>query len=120
MAGDATRCDASPAWFSWVGARAAARLLGWLDAGRVERHCLGLAAELTEQARPIGLRRVTSGPPSHIVLLATGHAERIAGRLRQQGVRATALGDRARFGFHYFNDDRDVSATPARLGDNHW
>jgi selenocysteine lyase/cysteine desulfurase len=94
-----------------VGARAALRLLGSLDAGRVERHCLALAAELTEQARTIGLRRVCSGPPSHIVVLATGDADRIAARLRRQGVRATALGDRVRFGFHYFNDERDVSAT---------
>jgi selenocysteine lyase/cysteine desulfurase len=119
LAGDATRCDASPAWFSWVGARAALRLLGSLDAGRVERHCLALAAELTEQARTVGLRRVCDGPPSHIVVLASGDADRIAGRLRQQGVRATALGDRIRFGFHYFNDDGDVPATLRALDREH-
>jgi selenocysteine lyase/cysteine desulfurase len=117
LAGDASRCDTSPAWLSWVGARAALRLLGSLDAGRVERHCLALAAELTEQARAIGQRRVTSGPLSHIVVLATGHPNRIAGRLRRQGVRAAVLGDRVRFGFHYFNNDHDVSATLRALDD---
>ncbi len=111
LAGDATRLDASPAWFSWIGACAALRLLGSLDADRVERHCLGLPRQLTEQARGIGLQPVTSGPSSHIVVLGTEQADRIAGRLRQQGVRAAALDDRTRLGFHYFNDHDDVQAT---------
>jgi selenocysteine lyase/cysteine desulfurase len=118
LAGDATRCDASPAWFSWVGAGAALRLLNSLDAGQVERHCLELAARFTSHAATIGLRRLSGGPLSHIVVLATGSADQVAGRLRQQGVRATALGDRVRFGFHYFNDDHDVSAALRAL-DNH-
>ena len=80
LAGDAARCDASPAWFSWVGACAALRLLGSLDAGRVERHCLGLAA-----------------------------------RLSRRGIRVTSLGDRIRFGFHYFNNDHDVDRTVEAL-----
>ncbi|WP_344979076.1 aminotransferase class V-fold PLP-dependent enzyme [Streptosporangium fragile] len=111
LAGDAGRCDASPAWFSWLGARAALRLLGSLDAGRVERHCLGLARQLTEEARSIGLRRVADGPLSQIVVLRTDHADRISARLRERGVRATALGDRVRFGLHYFNSEDDVLAT---------
>jgi selenocysteine lyase/cysteine desulfurase len=111
LSADARRCDASPAWFSWIGAKEALRLLGGLDAGEVERHCLGLARQLTEQSQAIGLRRVTGGPPSHIVVLHTDQADRLAGRLREHGVRATALGDRVRFGFHYFNNERDVRAT---------
>jgi selenocysteine lyase/cysteine desulfurase len=62
---------------------------------------------------------VGGGPLAHIVVLATGNADRLAGRLRQQGVRATALGDRIRFGFHYFNHDRDVSATLGALDREH-
>jgi selenocysteine lyase/cysteine desulfurase len=108
LAADAGRCDASPAWFSWIGAVPALRLLASLDAAEVERHCLGLAARLTERAEAIGLRRVTAGPASQIVVLHTDQADRIAGRLREHGVRATALGDRIRFGLHYFNDQRDV------------
>jgi selenocysteine lyase/cysteine desulfurase len=115
LAGDAARCDASPAWFSWVGACAALRLLGSLDADRVERHCLGLAAEFTSQAAALGLARVTSGPPSQIVALRAADAERLAGRLRQRGIRATSLGDRIRFGFHYFNNDDDVARTVEAL-----
>jgi hypothetical protein len=33
-------------------------------------------------------------------------------------VRATALGDRVRFGFHYFNDDQDVSGALRALDDD--
>ncbi|HEY5990172.1 MAG TPA: aminotransferase class V-fold PLP-dependent enzyme, partial [Streptosporangiaceae bacterium] len=89
LAGDAARCDASPAWFSWIGASAALRLFGQLDACRVERHCLGLAAEFTTQAAAMGLRRVSSVPASQIVVLGTDHAERLASRLRQRGIRVT-------------------------------
>jgi selenocysteine lyase/cysteine desulfurase len=111
LADDASRCDASPAWLSWVGACAALQLFGRLDPSRVERHCLDLAAHLTSHAHALGLPRVTDGPASHIVVLRTDHADRIAHRLRQHRVRATALGDRVRFGFHYYNNDHDVSAT---------
>lgn len=115
LAGDAGRFDASPAWFSWVGAVHALRLLGALDAAEVERHCLGLAARLTERAQEIGLRRVTDAPPSQIVVLESGRADQAADRLREHGVRATALGDRIRFGFHYFNDESDVQAALGAL-----
>ncbi|MFG1946169.1 hypothetical protein [Nonomuraea sp. NPDC048826] len=73
-------------------------MLGSLDAARVERHCLDLARQLTEQAADLGYQRVVSGPPSQIVVLRTDHADRLSARLRAQGVRATALGDRVRFG----------------------
>src|SRR6266498_852829 len=109
VAGDAARCDSSPAWFSWVGACAALRLLGELDPDQVEQHCLDLATRFASQAATMGLRRVANGPPSQIVVLGTANAERIAGRLRQYGIRATALGDRIRFGFHYFNNRHDVA-----------
>jgi selenocysteine lyase/cysteine desulfurase len=115
LAADAGRFDASPAWFSWVGAVHALRLLGALDPAAVERHCLGLAARLTGGAQEIGLRRVTDAPPSQIVVLESGRADQAADRLREHGVRATALGDRIRFGFHYFNDESDVQAALGAL-----
>ncbi|MEU7895812.1 aminotransferase class V-fold PLP-dependent enzyme [Nonomuraea sp. NPDC049152] len=111
LAPDAARCDASPAWFSWVGAIPALRLLGSLDAERVERHCLALAGELTERAEAAGLRRVTDGPASHIVVLRTGQADGIAVRLRERGVRATALGDRSASA----STTSTTSTTPSRL-----
>jgi selenocysteine lyase/cysteine desulfurase len=55
------------------------------------------------------------GRPSQIVVLRTDGAERLAGRLNQRGIRATSLGDRIRFGFHYFNDDHDVDRTVEAL-----
>jgi selenocysteine lyase/cysteine desulfurase len=115
LADDAARCDVSPAWFSWVGACAALRLLRSLDVGRVERHCLDLATQFTSHAADLGLSRVTGGPPSQIVVLRTAEAERLAGLLRQQGIRATALGDRLRFGFHYFNNGDDLARTVRAL-----
>ena len=111
LAADAGRCDASPAWFSWIGAAQALQLFGSLDTSHVERHCLGLAQTMTEQAQAIGLHRVTDGPASHIAVFHTDQAERIAERLRQSQVRATALGDRVRFGFHYFNNEHDIATT---------
>ncbi|MGV9386324.1 aminotransferase class V-fold PLP-dependent enzyme [Nonomuraea sp. NPDC003707] len=117
LADDAGRCDTSPAWFSWIGACAALRLFRSLDAGRVERHCLDLARQLTEEARGAGFRRVVNGPLSQIVVLHTDHADRLSARLRERGVRATALGDRVRFGFHYFNDEDDVRTTLSVLTD---
>ena len=116
LAADAARCDASPAWLSWVGARVALRLIGALDAGKVDRHCLDLAASFASQAASLGWRRATDGPPSHIVVLSADQAGQIASRLRERGVRATAIGDRIRFGFHYFNNHHDVSATLDALG----
>ncbi|WP_406631403.1 aminotransferase class V-fold PLP-dependent enzyme [Amycolatopsis sp. WGS_07] len=115
LAPDAGRCDASPAWFSWIGACAALRLLAALDPAAVERHVLGLAARLTSEAEALGLRPVHDGPQSHIVVLRTDHADRIAQALAAHGIRATALGDRVRFGFHYFNDDTDIAAVTRAL-----
>ncbi|MCC5476909.1 aminotransferase class V-fold PLP-dependent enzyme [Streptomyces sp. JA03] len=104
----AARCDTSPAWFSWIGANAALRLVGRLDPAEVERHCLSLADEFLSEARTLGLRRVANGGPSHIAVVRTDHAERLARRLAARRIRATALADRLRVGFHYFNDSLDV------------
>lgn len=108
LADGASRCDASPAWFSWIGACAALQLFRSLDQVRVERHCLGLADMLIERARDIGFQRATHGSLSQIVALRTEQAATLTRRLDKQGIRATALGDRVRFGFHYFNSEDDV------------
>lgn len=66
---------------------------------------------MTEQAEAVSLHRVTDGPTSHIAVFHTDQAERITERLRESRIRATALGDRVRFGFHYFNNEDDIAAT---------
>ena len=110
LAPDAARCDASPAWFSWIGAAAALPLFLGLDPTRVEEHCLGLAGALTEGAAELGLRRVAAGPPTPVVVLATDRAEAVAGALRAGKIRATAREDRICFGIHYFNNEADILA----------
>ncbi|WP_326568917.1 aminotransferase class V-fold PLP-dependent enzyme [Amycolatopsis rhabdoformis] len=111
LAPDAARCDASPAWFSWIGACAALEVLATLDPDQVERHVLGLAADLAGEAAALGLRPVHDGSRSHLVVLATDRADRLARVLASQGIRATALADRVRFGLHYFNNATDVEVT---------
>ncbi|WP_409464341.1 aminotransferase class V-fold PLP-dependent enzyme [Amycolatopsis sp. GA6-003] len=110
LAAEASRCDASPAWFSWVGACAALTLLSSLDTAAVDRHVVGLAGTLLDEARALGYRRVTDGPLSQIAVVATDRAPELAAELTKARVRATALGDRVRFGFHYFNTEEDVAA----------
>ncbi|MEV7797151.1 aminotransferase class V-fold PLP-dependent enzyme [Streptomyces sp. NPDC087512] len=108
LAADASRCDVSPSWFSWIGACAALPLFASLDPQQVETHVLHLAGLLTDEAENRGLERVASGPCSHIVALRTDDAAAVAARLRVGSIRATALEDRVRFGFHYFNTEQDV------------
>lgn len=86
LATAASRCDASPAWFSWTGARAALRLLRTLDPVRVERHCLDLASLLLERARELGLQRATHGPTNEIAA-TSGHS---TGGTRASGSSRTA------------------------------
>ncbi|WP_033295833.1 aminotransferase class V-fold PLP-dependent enzyme [Amycolatopsis jejuensis] len=110
LATGASRCDASPAWFSWIGACAALQVHAALDPVQVEQHVLGLASAMVAEASALGLRRVTEGPLSQIVVLGTGCAPELAAALAENHVRATALGDRVRFGFHYFNTEEEVVA----------
>lgn len=111
LAATASRCDVSPAWLSWIGACAALQLLRSLNPVQVQSHCLRLAGRFAELAHDIGFLRAARGPLSHIVTLCTGHADALARALAQRRIRATALGDRVRFGFHYFNHEDDIEYT---------
>lgn len=106
----AARCGTSPAWLSWIGARAAIALLSALPAGAVERHCLALAAAFREGAIQAGSARVGSGQPSHIATVRVSDPDAVRGRLRSHRIHAQLLGDRLRAGFHYFNNGDDVAA----------
>lgn len=62
----AARCDTSPAWLPWAGARAALELSLILPRERVEQRCLRLAAAFRAGARAGGAIPVGDGT-SHIV-----------------------------------------------------
>ncbi|GAA3388516.1 aminotransferase class V-fold PLP-dependent enzyme [Cryptosporangium minutisporangium] len=108
LAPDASRCDSSPAWFSWVGAVAALELLTTLDPRAVEQHCLHLAQLLVEGAADLGLTPCGSG--SQIVAVRVDDPARVAHTLARRGIRASTHGDRVRFGVHYFTNDDDIHA----------
>jgi hypothetical protein len=110
LAPGAARCDASPAWLSWVGAGAAIELLSRLPAATAERHCLALAAAFREGALDAGATLPGIASPSHIVTVRVRDPEAVSARLRSSSIRARMLGDRLRVGFHYFNNDEDVAA----------
>jgi selenocysteine lyase/cysteine desulfurase len=109
-AADAARCDTSPAWLSWIGAKAAIELLSGLPAVAVEQHCLTLASTFRDGAQAAGAIPVGTGQPSHIVTVRTPNPDGIRARLRSQRVHALVTGDCLRVGFHYFNNDDDVAA----------
>ncbi|MFP3988179.1 aminotransferase class V-fold PLP-dependent enzyme [Streptomyces sp. E11-3] len=115
LAPGAARLDTSPAWLSWSGACAAVRLLRRLDAAAVEAHCLALADEFLAGARELGIQRAASGRQSQIAVVRTEDAGRLTKELAAARIRASALADRLRVGFHYFNDRTDVEAALAAI-----
>jgi selenocysteine lyase/cysteine desulfurase len=113
-AAGAARFDTSPAWLSWAGARAALKLALSLPREQVERHCLDLAAMFSAGARAAGAVPV-SNDSSHIAAVRVTDPSQALARLDSAGVRAAALGDRLRVGFHYFNNERDVHTALSAL-----
>jgi selenocysteine lyase/cysteine desulfurase len=111
----AARCDTSPAWLSWVGARAALELLLELPAELVESHCLALAARFREGAAALGARPLDDGRGSQIVSVAVRDARAAEGALAARGVRALAMSGRVRVGFHYFNIESDADLALSAL-----
>lgn len=107
---DASRCDTSPAWLSWVGAEAALPVLAGLDRGVTQRHTLRLSALFSEKATALGCRDANRGVASHIAAVDVPDGARTAESLRRNGVVATVTGNRLRVGFHFFNDDADLDA----------
>lgn len=116
LAPDCSRCDTSPAWLSWVGARAALEAVVSLSSADVEAHCLRLAALYRDGASVLGAEPIATESPSHIVSVLVPDAKRVAAKLAEAHVRALALDDRVRVGFHYFNVQADVEAVLAVLG----
>ena len=73
LADSARRLDASPAWFSHVGAGAALPWLAGLDRGAVRAHCVGLA-----DARPRRARACRRRGSAIVAVDRPGAAERLA------------------------------------------
>jgi selenocysteine lyase/cysteine desulfurase len=109
FAAAASRLDASLAWFSWVGARAALGLLASLDAIAVERHCTALAAELRAALAERGFQVQKQDVPSQIVSVQVGDGARVLELMHSQGVTASLRGGALRLGCHCFNDSTDVA-----------
>lgn len=98
LAADARRFDASPAWFSVLGAARSLTWLASLDRAAIETHTLGLANRLRAELR-------LPASESAIVAFPADHA---ADALQRAGVRASLRAGATRVGFHLYNTDDDL------------
>ena len=105
QARDNRRFDASPAWFSHLGAAAVMPWLASLDRGEVRRHCLGLAD---------AFRGEFDLPPTGSAIVSVSR-QGAAERLQRAGVVASVRGGAARVGFHIYNDADDLDRAVAAL-----
>jgi len=98
LAADARRFDASPPWFSVLGAGLSLPWMASLDRPAVEAHTVGLANKL---------RAELELPPveSAIVSIASAHA---ADALQRAGIRVSVRAGATRVGFHLYNTDADL------------
>lgn len=105
QAADARRFDASPAWFTILGAGLAMPWLASLNPVEVQEHCVGLANAVRAE---LGL------PSADSAILALEVAD-AAERLDAAGIRAAVRAGRVRVSFHVYNDASDVDALLAAL-----
>ncbi|MCS6801122.1 MAG: aminotransferase class V-fold PLP-dependent enzyme [Chloroflexota bacterium] len=105
---DARKLDLSPAWFSFLGAKAALELLLRLPASAIEARCLALAAQFRAGAAQLGLVLAPTEAPSHLVGILAANPEALRDALARQGIQTGARGRYLRLGFHAFNDETDV------------
>ena len=118
LATDARRLDASLAWFSWVGARAALELLVSLERSQVERRCLELTDAFRRDVTAAGFEVAPQGQPSQIVAIRVDDPDRLRRRLESERVVASVRGGGLRIGFHAFNDESDVDTCLRVLKDS--
>jgi selenocysteine lyase/cysteine desulfurase len=111
LAADAGRAATSPAWLPWLAAAESLNLLCDLRQPAVEQHCLRLARAARAGAEELGYSVITPAPEgdSHILAVRVNDPPRITDALAAASVRARLLPGCVRAGFHYFNDDSDVS-----------
>ncbi len=111
------RLDATLAWFSWPGARAALELLGSMDPGAVEARCLGLSRAFREEAAGRGLVLVPEEVPTQIVSVRVEDPGALRERLLDRRIIGAVRGGSFRLGFHAYNDESDVAAALDALAD---
>ncbi|GIW08261.1 MAG: aminotransferase class V [Dehalococcoidia bacterium] len=114
---DARRLDLSPAWFSFLGAKAALELLLGLPSEVIETRCLELAAQFRDEASALGLRLAPVELPSHLLGIRVAEPVKLRDALAVRGVQVAARGPYVRLGFHAFNDEHDVERAVAALRD---
>ncbi|PWC05581.1 aminotransferase class V-fold PLP-dependent enzyme [Agromyces badenianii] len=112
---DLTRCDTSPAWFSWIGAEAALSVIAELDAEHVEQRVLRLAERFEAGALELGASVVRAGRGSHIRVIRIDDTARVAAAFDVAQIKARFIEDRLRVGVHGFNDDDDIDRALAAL-----
>lgn len=116
LAEDARKLDASWAWFSFIGARAALDVHLSLDRAAVENRCLELASAFRQEAAGRGFDLVPEDAPSQIVGVRLPDPEAVRERMKERRVLAAVRGGFLRLGFHAFNDEDDVEAALDALG----
>jgi selenocysteine lyase/cysteine desulfurase len=98
LAHGARRFDASPVWFSVLGAGISLPWLASLDRRAVEEHTLGLANRL---------RTELSLPPADSAIVSIPGAQAVAA-LHRAGIRASVRAGAVRVGFHLYNSEADL------------
>ncbi len=106
LTGSARRFDASPTWFSALGAGLTMPWLASLDRAAVEAHALGLANRVRSELQ-------LPQQDSAIVSIPTANA---SDSLARAGIRAAVRSGAVRVGFHLYNTDDDVDRLLEALG----
>jgi selenocysteine lyase/cysteine desulfurase len=98
LAGSARRFDASPAWFSALGAGLTLPWLASLDTAAIEAHSVGLANQV----------RVELDLPQQDSAIVSIPIADAADKLPAAGIRASVRAGAVRVGFHLYNTDDDL------------
>lgn len=106
LADDARAFDISPAWHSWVGTAPALELLFEVGVERIHAHDVALAN---------AFRAGLDLEPSNSAIVSVAVADAAPSRLDEAGIRFSMADGRARFGFHLYNDEDDVTAAVEAL-----
>jgi selenocysteine lyase/cysteine desulfurase len=107
LADSARRFDASPTWFSALGAGLTLPWLASLDRAAVEAHALGLANRLRAELQ-------LPQQDSAIVSIPIADASL---KLQRAGIRAAVRAGAVRVGFHLYNNENDLDRLLEALKD---
>ncbi|MDN5594039.1 MULTISPECIES: aminotransferase class V-fold PLP-dependent enzyme [Brevibacterium] len=106
LADNARAFDISPAWHSWVGMAPALELLLEVGVEAIHEHDVALANAFREG---MGFEA------SNSAIVSIEVADSAPSRLEEAGIRFSMTDGRARFGFHIYNDQDDVTAAVEAL-----